>query len=387
MKRIMEVSSNIAYCIPQRLRDARIADGKTIKEVAEELGISAQVLSMFELGRCKVPVEMFFRLKNMYSMPSSFYGTQYMDNVARSTVFFRKFSAATKRKREQALKRADFISCNIVKFFGGKIKFPEVDGLFEEIKTSVNIEKKRDPELWAKLIRRKWNMGVNPVSNLIRDLERRGIIVVTMPMDDDVDGFSYWQDRRPFIFVNKNNTAVRLRMSIAHELCHLLFHEEEDVEKELKRIEDEARSFAGAFLLPKVALQNELYMGSLEQFRYLKSKWKISINGIVMRAKQLFLIDDNRYMYLQTQISRKHWRKREPDDDVIEQEQPILLSQAIRIFIDDGIMTREEMIDGIGLSGHFIETHCSLPDGYFDRAHNNLVRMDFKRRRKHEAIK
>lgn len=378
----MGASNNIEYCIPQRLRDARIADGKTIKEVAEALGISAQVLSMFELGRCKVSVEMFFRLKNMYNMPNSFYGTQYMDNVARSTVFFRKFSAATKRKREQALKQSDFISCNIIKFFEGKIKFPAVDGLFDEIKTSVNIEKKRDPELWAKLIRRKWNMGTNPISNLIRDLERRGIIVVVMPMDNDVDGFSYWQDGRPFIFANKNNTAVRLRMSIAHELCHLFFHEEEDVERELKKVEDEAKAFAGAFLLPEAALHNELYMGSLEQFRYLKSKWRVSINGIVMRAKQLFLIDDNRYTYLQTQISRKKWRKREPEDDVIEQEQPVLLSQAIRLFIDDGIMTRDEMIDGIGLSGRFIESHCSLPNGYFDRVHNNLVHMDFKRRKK-----
>ena len=378
MKKIMGASNNIEYCIPQRLRDARIADGKTIKEVAEALGISAQVLSMFELGRCKVSVEMFFRLKNMYNMPNSFYGTQYMDNVARSTVFFRKFSAATKRKREQALKQSDFISCNIIKFFEGKIKFPAVD----EIKTSVNIEKKRDPELWAKLIRRKWNMGTNPISNLIRDLERRGIIVVVMPMDNDVDGFSYWQDGRPFIFANKNNTAVRLRMSIAHELCHLFFHEEEDVERELKRVEDEAKAFAGAFLLPEAALHNELYMGSLEQFRYLKSKWRVSINGIVMRAKQLFLIDDNRYTYLQTQISRKKWRKREPEDDVIEQEQPVLLSQAIRLFIDDGIMTRDEMIEGIGLSGCFIESHCSLPNGYFDRVHNNLVHMDFKRRKK-----
>lgn len=378
----MGASNNIEYCIPQRLRDARIADGKTIKEVAEALGISAQVLSMFELGRCKVSVEMFFRLKNMYNMPNSFYGTQYMDNVARSTVFFRKFSAATKRKREQALKQSDFISCNIIKFFEGKIKFPAVDGLFDEIKTSVNIEKKRDPELWAKLIRRKWNMGTNPISNLIRDLERRGIIVVVMPMDNDVDGFSYWQDGRPFIFANKNNTAVRLRMSIAHELCHLFFHEEEDVERELKRVEDEAKAFAGAFLLPEAALHNELYMGSLEQFRYLKSKWRVSINGIVMRAKQLFLIDDNRYTYLQTQISRKKWRKREPEDDVIEQEQPVLLSQAIRLFIDDEIMTRDEMIEGIGLSGCFIESHCSLPNGYFDRVHNNLVHMDFKRRKK-----
>lgn len=382
MKRTMEALNKTEYCIPQRLRDARIATGKTIKEVAEVLGISAQALSMFELGRCKIPVEMFFRLRNMYDMINSFYVTQYMDHANRGTVFFRKFSAATKRKREVALKQAEFISCNVATFFKEKVRFPEVDELFKEFKTSVNIEKKRDPELWAKLIRRKWNMGVEPISNLVRELERRGIIVVVMPMDNDVDGFSYWQDGRPFIFVNKANTAVRLRMSVAHELCHLFFHEEEDVEKELKALENEAKAFAGAFLLPEIALQNELYMGSLEQFRYLKSKWKVSIQGIIMRAKQLHLIDDSKYTYLQTQLSRKRWRKREPEDDVIEQEQPVLLSQAIRLLVDGGIMTRDEIVDGIGLSGNFMEAFCSLPDRYFGHMNNNLVHMDFKRMKK-----
>ena len=60
-------------CIPQRLRDARIETDKTIKEVAELLGISAQALSMFELGRCAVSPEMFFRIKNIYGFPISLY--------------------------------------------------------------------------------------------------------------------------------------------------------------------------------------------------------------------------------------------------------------------------------------------------------------------------
>lgn len=369
---MVEVKNKDKYCLPQRLRDARIASGKTIKEVAESLGISAQALSMFELGRCNITAEMFFTLKNMYDLPSSFYTTTYMDNVNRSVVFFRKFSAATKKKREIALKCAEFISGNVTGFFQGKIKFPPVDSLFAEIKKSVQIQNRRDPELWAKIIRRKWNLGNVPIVNLTRELERRGIIIAVVPMNDDVDGFSYWQDERPFIFVNKSNTAVRLRMSIAHELCHLFFHEEEDIQKDLKKLETEAKLFAGAFLLPESAIVDELYDANMDIFVYMKAKWKVSIQGIIVRAKNLGLISDDKYTYLQCQISRKRWRKKEPGDDTIEKESPVLLRQAIELFIDKKITTKDNLIYQIGLNGMFLENNCSLKNNFFEHA-DNLV--------------
>ena len=95
-----------------------------------------------------------------------------------------------------------------------------------------------------------------------RFIFNNGVVVSVVPMDNEVDGFSYWQDGRPFIFVNQSNTAVRLRMSIAHELCHLFFHEEADVEQDLKQLENEAKLFAGAFLLPEKALVDDLYATS-----------------------------------------------------------------------------------------------------------------------------
>ena len=372
----MGVRNKERYCLPQRLRDARLASGKTIKEVAESLGISAQALSMFELGRCNISTEMFFLLNNMYDLPLSFYTKDYMDNVNRISVFFRKFSAATKRKRERALKHAEFISCNVIKFFQGKIKFPPVDRSFFEIKQSIELENRRDPELWAKIIRRKWGLGDKPIINIVRELERRGIVVSVVPMDDEVDGFSYWQDERPFIFVNQSNTAVRLRMSIAHELCHLFFHEEADVEQDLKQLEDEAKLFAGAFLLPERALVDDLYVTSMEHLIYMKSIWKVSIQGIIVRAKNIGLISDDKFTYLQRQISIKKWRKREPGDDVIDKELPSLLRQAMELLIAKKFVTKETLIDEIGLSGKFLEQYCTLEDGFFEHP-DNLVTLSF----------
>ena len=359
------------YCLPQRLRDARVASGKTIKEVAEILDISAQALSMFELGRCRVTAEMFFHLKNIYGFPTSFYTMTCMDNINRGNIFFRKFSAATKRQRDSSLKRAEFVSGNIMNFFVDKINFPKVDSFFTEIKQSVNVEGERNPEIWAKLVRRKWGLGEEPINNLILALEKRGIIVTVIPMNEEVDGFSYWQDERPYIFCNKQNTAVRLRLSIAHELCHLFFHEHDDVEKDLKQLEKEANQFAGAFLLPKSEFSKDLYSTSMEHFVYLKSKWMVSINAMIVRAYQLELIPDEKYTYLQSQISRKHWRKREPYDDNIEQEHPVLFRQALDLLISKEFITKEDIISQMGLDGKTIEESCSLTSDFFAR--ENLV--------------
>lgn len=373
---MLEETNKKSYYTPQRLRDARIASGKTIKEVAEELEISAQAMSMFELGRCKLSVDMFFKIKNMYNLPISFYTKTYSDSINRSTVYFRSFSVATKKKREIAMKKAEFVSSNIVGFMSGKIKFPLVDPLFEKIKQSSAIEQKRNPEMWSKIIRREWKLTNGPIKNLILELERRGIIVVVVPMDDVVDGFSYWENGRPFIFVNKNNVAVRLRMSVAHELCHLFFHEEQDAELAHKEIENEAKTFAGAFLLPEREFCDDVYTTSLDHFLYLKSKWSVSIAAMVMRCHRLGIISEDKYTYLQCQLSRKKWKKVEPYDKEIEREQPILLKQAISLFINKKIMSKIDFIDQVGLDGKFIEENCSLDEGFF-RQEDNLVSISF----------
>lgn len=362
-----EKKNNGIEIIPQRLRDARIAANRTIKDVAQEIGVTAQVLSMYELGRCNPSMEIFFKLKNLYNLPAKYYTKPYKENIGRSQVYFRSFSSATKGMREISLKKAEWLSREIVCFLKGKIKFPEVDELFSKIKKSINVEKKRDVEILAKIIRREWGLGLTPIGNLTRELEKRGVIIVIMDLDDKIDGFSFWEEERPFVFVNKNNGAIRLRMSIAHELCHLFFHEAEDVEKHNKDLEVEAKRFASALLMPDSSFAKDVCSTSLEQLFYLKPKWKTSVASMVMRCEQLGLANEFRITYLQKQISRKHWRKEEPDDHDYEHEKPIVLKQAIELLVDRKAITKEELLDSFGLDSDFIEETCALDKGYLNR--------------------
>jgi len=355
--------------IPQRLRDARILSELSIKEVAETMNITAQVLSMYELGRCSPSLEVFFKLKNMYGFPTRFYTKPYSKNVTRSQVYFRSFSTATKTKRELALKQAELVTSEVIPVLVDKVRFPSVDSLFVKIKQSHRVEKIRDMDYWAKVIRKAWKLDMNPIRNLTRELEKRGVIVITMEFDDKIDGFSFWEGDRPFIFVNKNTTAVRLRMSIAHELCHLFFHEAEDIREKFKVLEAEAKYFASAFLLPDIAFSDDVCSTSFNAnaLFLLKAKWLTSLAAMVVRCEHLGLVTEERILYLQKQISRKHWRKIEPDDDEYVCEKPVLLKQAIEFLVDRALLCKEQILEEIPLDTVFISKVCMLPNDYFSR--------------------
>lgn len=364
--------------IPQRLREARVACSKTITEVSKAIGVSAQVLSMYELGRCNPSAEVFYKLKNTYNLPMKYYSKPYPESTCKSPTFFRSFSAATKSKRELAELQSKWFTQEIVSHLEEKVKFPQVDDFFIKIKKSMAVEKKekRNLDSLAKIIRREWGLGIDPIGNLTRVLERKGVIIVKMALDETIDGFSFWEKNRPFIFVNKNNNPFRLRMSIAHELCHLFFHEAEDVENNLKEIEKEAKYFASAFLMPDSSFMQDVCSTSLDHFLYLKPKWMVSVQAMIMRCSQLNLISEDRHLYLQKQISRKHWRKGEPGDSDYESERPVLLQQAIQILIEKNVLSKSALLDAFSLNNEFIEEVCSLPAGYLSQE-DNIVFLNF----------
>jgi Zn-dependent peptidase ImmA (M78 family) len=102
---------------------------------------------------------------------------------------------------------------------------------------------------------------------------------------------------------------------LAHELGHIVLHrwiEQVDLENKtiLKEIEAEADKFAGAFLLPSTSFPNEIYTARLDAFVPLKERWKVSIQAMVYRCRDLDIIDADQALNLYKQISFRRWRKK-----------------------------------------------------------------------------
>ena len=220
----------------------------------------------------------------------------------------------------------------------------------------------------AEECRRLWGLGVGPISNVVGLLETKGIVVCRYEVSkQNIEAFSFWNGSRPFIFLaSEKDFAVRSRFDAAHELGHLILHrwigpEELEDLKTLKLIEAEANRFASAFLMPRKSFPNEVYTSRLDAFVELKRRWKVAIQAMVYRCKDLGIFDEFQVTNLYKQISFRKWRKNEPLDDQIPLEQPKLLKRAIEAIIGAGKKMGDEIVAQICISAPFVAAFCGLP--------------------------
>ena len=74
--------------------------------------------------------------------------------------------------------------------------------------------------------------------------------------------------------------------------------------------------FASALLLPRRTFTRDIaaYATELDYYRHLKRKWRISIQAMMYRTRQLGIITGNQFSYMMRQVSKNGWRKHEPGD-------------------------------------------------------------------------
>lgn len=167
------------------------------------------------------------------------------------------------------------------------------------------------------------------VSNVIRSAERKGIIVAPLAVEvsDAVsDGVTY-PGKALIGYFPENKSGDRLRFTIAHELGHLILHRNRRP-KDVSLMEREANEFASEFLLPEADARAILSSSmTLEDYRYVKAGWGISIAATVRCAFDLGVIDKDKYKSLYVRMVQRHWTKHEPVE--VRAEHPLLLAQML----------------------------------------------------------
>jgi len=173
---------------------------------------------------------------------------------------------------------------------------------------------------------REW-LGVgtlDPIPNLTRAVERAGVAVIGSSQEiEKHEGASYWPDYpngRPIVCLSRDKPGDRNRLSLAHELGHLVLHQHRTIESASS--EAEAFRFAGALLVPRqVAFEEIERPVTLRELAIVKSKFGISIRAMIRRCLDLGLIGPERRMSLEKQISARGWHKEEPVHVPVEHPQ------------------------------------------------------------------
>lgn len=175
-------------------------------------------------------------------------------------------------------------------------------------------------------VRTAWKLGLDPIPNMTELLEEKGLKVLTVSLPERVSGFTCLVQRPnasplPVIVVNDHFPLERRRLTLAHELAHRLIDAENLSKKEEERA---ATLFAGAFLVPKEHLLREVgkHRQALgyQELISLKRLYRVSAAALLMRLRQLHVINDATLVYAFQTVAR-HWRTKEPDPIETKAEQ------------------------------------------------------------------
>lgn len=225
---------------------------------------------------------------------------------------------------------------------------------------------------------------------MVNLIENNGVIVSAFDVDSDkIDAFTqvHLLNSEPQYCVvvgNNKKSAVRRNFDVAHELGHIILHNNigniDELNKEqFRNIENEANQFAAAFLLPKDAFYDDLkYPTDLLSYISLKKKWHVSIGAMIIRAKSLGRITATEYQSLIKSMSYRKWRTHEPLDDEMKIPMPTLFSSAIDVLFDNNILTPQTLIDklasyGLPMKAEDLENLLSLPKNKLNVPNKNKI--------------
>lgn len=368
----------------ERLREAREARTVTVAELAGRCQLSRQAISQYENGVWTPSPEVLKRMASQLNLPEQYFftpKTRSGPEEGASNLFFRSLKSSTKGSRIAAERR----------FFWLKESFQYLEEFVEFPKSNLpEIEIPENPrdigleeiEEIAVRVRAHWNLGLRPVGNLVRLLEQQGVVVVRQLLGSNaLDAFSQFlpELKRGFVVLGGDKAVgCRSRFDAAHELAHLLLHRQLRTSELFDEIEAQAHRFAAAFLFPAPAFASEFFAPTLDSFRVLKSRWRVSISMLISRARQLGHISDQQERFLRIGYSRRGWiRKGEPLDDQIPPEQPTMLRDAVTMLFQNGIIQREDLLTHLPFSTEDIEGFLGLPDNYLNQPEHRLSKLIF----------
>jgi len=314
--------------IGKRIEQARKASGMSMRSLAEKAGISAMAISKYEREISKPSSSVLLALAKVLNVKVEY--------------FFRPISAELQEveyRKQTRLSKKDLgkiqgdVLDQIERYLELEQLLPQLPMSQFEIPRSLpkKVTSYDEIEDLAESLRDAWELGSNPVPDLMNTLEERGIRVFISELDESqqFDGLAAKVNGNPVIVVSKYWPSDRQRFTLAHELGHLIVKDR--LETSLDE-EKAANRFAGAFLAPKAEVISRLGLERkrLEPYELgcLKKEYGLSMSGWVYRAFDLHIINQSSFKNMMKFFSMRGWLREEPYPSCIK-EYPALFEQMV----------------------------------------------------------
>jgi len=328
----------------KRLVVARKMAGLSLQQLADKLGndISRQALNKYEQGRMKPGSEMLIRLANALHVPVDFFYSPPEVEITLESVDFRRHASRIGKTAETAiLEKVKEVLSRVLEL-ERLLNIDEKPACFNHVPVISTIN---EAESAAIELRKQWDLGYDPIPDVVEMLEDKGYIVVEIDAAKGFDGMKAESNERKIIVLNQNENQdkVRKRMTALHELAHHALHFPPDIpQKEEERL---CTAFASAVLYPMEMARGELrsprFSFFLNELIIFKERWGISISALYYRALNLGIISPETHKSLLMAYRANHLHKNEPGK-FLSKEKPTRFERLIYYALSQDIISMSE---------------------------------------------
>lgn len=366
----------------QRLKLARSAAGLSLRGLEERIGnrVTAQAIGKYERDESVPSSGVLIALADALSVPVDYLvGDQEM---ALEGVEFRKSSPSPIRATQSLTSKREKmqVESKVLHLLERYLMVEEFLGL-----PSLDWDKPReapypvvnDPseaDRAAHSLRLHWDLGLDPIPNLVELMEERGIKVLSCALGN-IDGLMarvrrVGKSTVPVLVVNSDHWGERQRLTMAHELGHMVLEVDPKVDDETA-----AFRFAGAFLMPAEVLwaamgKHRTSIGWSELFA-LKKLFGVSVQALTYRCKDLGIFGPTLFRRLFHEFSRLGWHKppyQEPY--AMLGEEPQRFERLCFRALAEGAISEAKAAELLETSVHELNQRMEEPpDLEYDKAH------------------
>ncbi|MCL2435787.1 MAG: XRE family transcriptional regulator [Lentimicrobiaceae bacterium] len=322
----------------ERFKSARLMNGYSLQDVANALEnrLTRQAIYRYEKGEVMPDEEKINLLCKALKVNRDYFFRS--TKVELGEIEYRKLS---KMPQKEATK----IKEQTKEYLSRYLELEEILGLPNEfdnpLKDTGLVTSYEHITDAARKLREIWKLGIDAIFNVVELLEDKNIKVVKLYVDETFDGLqTLVNEKIPVVAYNANkiNKPDRIRFTLLHELAHLLLKFGNVTEREKETL---CFQFAGAMLLPEETIKAELgehrnKLSTLE-LANIKKQYGISMQAIVMRAKNCGIINEHYTKQFFFFINQMNWKVDEPYDYLGVEESNRFEQLLFRALIEDQI--------------------------------------------------
>lgn len=276
----------------QRLVNARKIRCMSQRELSNKLEgqVSPTAIEKYEKGLMMPSSSALILLSKALGMKLDYFFRPFTVAIDTKKFEFRK-SASMGVKKVESIK---YMVCAEIE------KYLEIEGILGNMTTftldysNILVEGEDEAKLLARRLREDLNIGSDAIVSAVELLESCGVKIIEIDHDDKFSGTCNTAGTIPVIVINRSMTSERKRITIFHELGHLLMHCAEGVDEEKM-----CNIFANEVLIPSDKFKSLLGASrhdiSLVELQAIQREYGISVDALMAKAAQLNIITNNRY--------------------------------------------------------------------------------------------